>query len=310
MNKTWTDPTGNLVLESEETSGKLSLLDRVLRVRIATWSDGYEAWRFIQSIGGQRHAIGPLAETPEIVLYHPSHGTVRMASYMPQTLLGKIRLSSSTRPEESVSRDKLRWLMVRMGMIRPGASPIPESSTIAERNNPYIGRFKGRTLDEVRADAADVDLWLSRQPEKHLEPIRIGSPLFADRTELWRSFVEEERQTHSTIPARFRYDWALYRQTGEDSLQRVVTTGGRTLASLIPFFMDRESAWKENKPMHPSWRVLPLDDAEQWWRDHSTEGQLTIGADEVEVLQLLGEALPWFWSPERVSLWAIERWAR
>ncbi len=53
--------------------------------------------------------------------------------------------------------------------------------------------------------------------------------------------------------------------------------------------------------------VFPPDEFERWFEGHTLVGELSISREEVEVLDLLGEALPYLWSAERLRAWAEER---
>lgn len=310
------DASGNLVYSTwTDVSPVTGLHGPVLcRVRISTWPDGSELWRVLRSPTLPRSVAGRGILRLRFVHrgYPETMGYVENAYPAPDGSMFQVEIPSLKFDPSKVRDllDKERWVLPMLGLLSPGVSPLPTTVTTSE-DNPWIGSFKGRTVEEVRADAADADLFLSRQPMQHVDPILVRRPyLFADETHLLRVFVGMDVQRHSTLLPRPLYEFELLRPidgTLGPRWQTVAKCGSRTVAGIVDWMMDREPLHR-GELQHPSWRVLPAADAEAWWQQGSDPGSLTLPADEVEVYRLVGEKLPLLWPFEQAERWAIERW--
>lgn len=317
VSRTRLDPTGNLAVLDPDWSDEareLPLERRVLRVRVATWPDGTRVDRMMSRSDDRSRQRFKFSSTglprPGVEVTSVSFGTVDVEI---PTVVESHRFhpdAPAARTQFQAPYDHLRWFVVRMGLQQPLGSPVPLSKR-PTRDNPWVGRFKGRTVDEVRADAAEVDRWLTTQPEDAVE-VAIHHPrLFADDTWLVRRFegwqLEWDERHDSALPNRPLYRFELQRPAGPSRWDTVVTTRARTVSDLVDHYMDRVSVF-EGKRQHEDWAVLPLDEAVLWWDEHTKAGSFTVPDDELEVFSLLGEPMPWLWPDERLARWALDRW--
>lgn len=273
--------------------------ERVVRVRVASWPDGAEMWRVLRSPGevhrgiplfrfdDPQHWVGSKIREDE---HHSPFGWVRVQSLVDRDLLGKER-----------------WAMVELGLVPRGLSPFPLSATLSPEN-PYVGRFHGRTIDEVRADAEAVDQWIGEVeiPNRFVlfDSMPISAPrLFSGWTRMLvrrddlRGIDEVEVQRPNTIDSDGRV--TAWNSAGKARVKSV--------SAAVDWMMNRDQGQDQD---HPWWFVLPADDADRWWEEHSESGSLTLPPDETEVYRMVGERFPYLWGWREVATLAIEQWGR
>ncbi len=263
-----------------------SVKDRILSILVAEWSDGFELWRTIQPYQSYSYQ-GPLFDDHLLFdLVHPLISQTGKMQNIYETPVGeRMKIETPSRFDKKKYGnllDKIRWALWRLGLIEEGASPLPQSMR-PTNDNPWIGRFKGWTEDEVFADAKRLEQLFFL---KGL-PLSIGEELFADGTEV---------QLASVSSGQILFQ--LWRPVG----RRGTFQAAEKILPDLPSFVE----WVMRKTK--STIVLPRSEAIEWWDAHCERGELTVPDEELEVLEMLGEPLPYVWEAERLAEWAAERW--
>ncbi len=186
-----------------------------------------------------------------------------------------------------------RSALVALGVLRPFQTHVPflaDDSLTAQ--NPYVGRFAGRDVNEVLPLLRALEIEVRSMPPRHVKIVR--EPLFCDGTSMWLQAPEPRKAL--SVQIRRDPEWVGARDVSGAWKEFFA------LEEALPWLMgtlDRGRAW----------RVLPQDDAEVWWSDYMTvEGEPSVPVEEIELYQMLGEQIPWFWSSEAFVPWATERW--
>lgn len=275
----------DLVLRREDPDEPLPPEDRVMRVRIATFrSFGLEdmiLWRFIRRTAGE--AFDHVRLTFRC---RDSYGQ-RISRDFGE--FGTPDYVEVDHDADFVSEQRtvraMRWVMPLLGLAEPFAGPLPKTAPVSIQN-PYIGRFRGRTVEEVLESATDLD----RKDRKFGLPLNItlGSELFEGETRLAR------KKTATGL-----FQWGLLGpRYGE-----VIDSSFSENPSIFSFVSRTIGAH------HPTFVVLPSDLLELWWKENSTTGDLSVPLEEVELYRALGEKVPYLWPASEVSRWAVERWS-
>lgn len=191
--------------------------------------------------------------------------------------------------------DQMRWLLHRMGVLEWYQ---PVCANFSPSFDPAITWF--RDLEASKAMAADLDRRM-RHDRMRLDRVH----LFDHDAKEWSKSIfgtESIQLDISWDPWRnFRFSPTLVvrlwdhghasreRMPDQDSfsscLDLLFSLSERRSESLI-VFADRQKA-------------------REWFESRLVPGQLSISEEEVEMFQLLGEPLPYLWSEEDLSSWAM-----
>lgn len=262
-------------------------------VRVARWPGGVSLWRTnldtgsrtfefrsSRSPGEVRHCVCERADREELVFWVPSRVYPRG---------GK---ATSAWPY-------LRWAMVELGFVRVG-----ERLPFGERpspSDPFVGRFSAETREEVLLQLRELDRQLSLASPGS---IRSVSDLFANDAMLWiyrlGKGVDLEVQQRDSL------------ETTPVSLDRRRLD---SVESALPWLMgemsyDASFVTKKDVQDFLSWLLLPGEEADRWWAEHTVVGELDLPAEEVESYRLLGEDLPFLWRARQLLDWVTERGGR
>ncbi len=278
-------------------------------LRIASWGNGVSLWRSpVQrsTIGGlqisnprfRRFSLesGREYSSVHVNCVHREAATFEFTFYdKVATRKGKISQTESAWPY-------LRWAMVELGLAKPFQMlPLqtPHGTDLDPTpNNPFIGRFRGRTTEEVKDLLAAYDRQISTLSPGYIQIL--ADDLFENNAEIWLHRIH-------TGEIDLLAQWKRL-----DGLVRDLA-GRRfpTLVSALPWFMGDHlpegAIVFDPVARSPSWRYLPTDDAERWWVENTRPGKLELPADEVELYQMLGEPIPFLWPDDHLLDWLTER---
>lgn len=297
------DPTGNAKYVPEEVV-PLGAARGLARARVASWDDGLSLWR--TALTGDFYFESTETKTTPTEISRFCGRSFHRWSVVPRRVDGRIDHSGVTA--------HFRWIIRALGLDRnPSFIPFEtrsrgvwtvDSPTI---QNPWIGRFRGRTHEEVLQDALDseeiVDAYRRKWGEKNDWSVKVAEPLFPEggasivtvhsRVQAVEGHAETYVRVFSggelgTVELGARFDVSY-----DEPLHEIV----RTLENVYA-----------DSPKHRSWYVLPQDDADAWWRDHSVAGRLSMPDEEVALHEALGEELPYLWPTASFVEWATSRW--
>lgn len=271
----------DLVLRREDPDEPLPPEDRVMRVRVATFrSFGLEdmtLWRFVRRSAGEAFDHVRL--------------TFRCRDSYGQRISGdfgelgtpdyvEVDYDADFASEQRAVR-AMRWVMPLLGLAEPFTGPLPKTVPVSVQN-PYVGRFRGRTAGEVLSNAEELDRKLGST-----QNFTLGPELFEGETRLARKKT-----------AKGLFQWGLL----GPGYGEVVDSSFSENPSISSFVSRTIGAH------HPTFAVLPSDLLELWWKENSTAGDLSVPLEEIELYRALGEKAPYLWPASEVSRWAVERW--
>lgn len=261
-------------------------------VLVASWGDGISLWRVdIRSIRvptfSFRSEVTPYVSYED---YFVNAQDQQILVLLPSVVGRRVE----GREIYAGAYAHLRWMLTAFGLISVGQTPLPLSggaAGIPTPQNPYVGRFRARTVDEVAADLAALDRKLISEGMLHRE-LNPKIPFYErdlsdDGTTLWIRKFERSVKVQICGPGEM---WSK-----EDKLWGEFSS----LQAALPWFMGTDPNKK------PDWAhlAMPQDDADQWWRDNTAEGKLSLEDDEVETYRLLGEKLPYLWPANAFLAW-------
>lgn len=258
--------------------------DRVLRVRVASFPSplglpDLDLWRFVRRASGS--AFDRVRLTFRRAL--PGGGDQGQWYYRTLELPGLyVDVDFDSAAEVEVVR-AMRWAAPLLGLVDGKKGPLlgPLLRDGRDAVDPYLGRFRGRTIEEVLADAEAVDARLQEGDADLVfdRGMRLSRRKTGDSSGPW-------------------WTWTVYEPWTDQPLGSVTSFG--SVASVVRWMMDLRA--------HPSFVVLPAEELDRWWSENSRAGKLSVSEDELEVYRVLGERLPYLWPADEVSRWAIERW--
>lgn len=273
----------DLVLRREDPDEPLPPEDRVMRVRVATFrSFGLEdmtLWRFVRRSAGEAFDHVRLTfrcRDSSGQMISRDFGEFGTQDYVEVDY--DVYFASEQRTVRA-----MRWVMPLLGLVEPFTGPLP-SIVQGSTQNPYVGRFRGRTVGEVLSNAEELDRKLGL-----VQNFTLGPELFDDG----RTRLSRRKTTNKDL-----FQWILL----GPRYDQVVDSSFSENPSISSFVSRTIGAH------HPTFVVLPFDLLELWWRENSTLGELSVPLEEVELYRALGEKVPYLWPVSKVSRWAVERW--
>lgn len=264
-------------------------------VVVAEWSDGTKVVR-------KRLAVDENTVTFAVV----GEGFRRMK---PEGV-GNIVFEIPTKEKESLFLPELRWVSEVLGLVPGGTAPFPSATTDHSESNPFIGRFVQRTLEEVRKDARGFDCVLR-------EWISLGEkvPLYLPMTGVSSNFVDTyPKEWSDFLFSDGNFSVEIDRKEGPhrpyaDINRPAPFIGSKPVSGRRFVHMEQLLTWMASlSKVDSDWAVLPVDDADRWWKENTKPGRLCLSDEELELYTLLGEPLPFTWDNRRLSGWAAERW--
>lgn len=282
-------------------------------VRVCSWPEagGLTAWR--------SDIAGRVGDSFSFTMWFEDQPISLSTVVMRPARTGAFRMQIGDASSFERFAPQWRWLLVRLGLVPFGASPLRGvGGDIAERADPWIGRFVfsvshlmatalslDRRLENVRRTASEWESLFGRvlpRLDKDLTAdvdFFLSGPILADGASI------QYGPTHDDVFHRTgTFHLELKRRMGPGSNATIWVSNweGRNLVDLL--------RWLQDPAEHPHWQVLESDAWEEWFRRNSPPGELALPEDEVQVLELIGEALPYAWDNERLSAWAEARWRR
>lgn len=190
--------------------------------------------------------------------------------------------------------DQLRWLLHHLGVL-DWYQPV--CARFSPSHDPAIAWF--RDLNASKAVAVDLD---RRMCHDRMRLDRVH--LFDHDAKEWSKLILE--------PEPFRVDisWDPWRNFKFSSTLSVALWDGSSTQERMP---DQDSFssfldFLSSPGLESPGRTLIFSDqqkAREWFESRLVPGQLSISEEEVEMFQLLGEPLPYLWSEEDLSSWAM-----
>lgn len=222
----------------------------------------------------------------------------------------------------------LRWAATELGLVDRGQTPFPSNDADLTWYNPWIGTFVGRTRTDVALDAewfdrllvdhfegneSTMSLWVPSVSNLHLETHRSLYPRgWDDRSILSKGSLlfeieDDDPDREVSDPSKRQGPAGIYTMT----VSRSRGSAASMIARHVPSrkLSGHTLSWLMDLTGHPSWAVLPKDDAERWWDDHVRVGRLAMDEDERQVYGLVGEPLPFVWESDKLRTWAETRWS-
>lgn|GEM_PF-5363937 len=301
---------------------------KIQEVRVATWPDGSELWRVLMEFPNldiqqyQFRTMTHILETRWTQRDRDGAGMGYGFGFSMDAAGTKI----SSAPEDSKVWAEgvrhLRWFFDQIGVVPLGTSPLHPRYPV----DPVVGRF--RDLSSALEEARQIDDVLYRiRVRLSYETTRKSGATFASVADEmfldgWNEVIDRVRAFYESLLEKgLRLELVedhefFVRGIPKVRMMRWRTDTGQwaTVTDLLSRHnaqptMLRFIVWLKNPPSHPG--VVVLSDGshfDDWFRENTYRGRLSISDEEAELFALLGEKLPFLWGPEALGAWALDRW--